>query len=192
MYQGRGGVCQSRRAALLERAPDQALEERLREDGRRLWHTPVAAGLARAAFRCVCGTVSCISLAPAMSVSTIIISARSFAGGRLLTRSGLSAVCSARTSRFPQETARSYAPPATSCRAREGEMLSSMAAFIAARDRGPQLTSSASWTTPPARFPLLSSSHRRCSRVFPPAAPLAAPLRRPPQFLWDKARSLRA
>src|SRR5712664_3107271 len=27
MYQGRGGVCQSRRAALLERAPDQALEE---------------------------------------------------------------------------------------------------------------------------------------------------------------------
>src|SRR5438876_11893417 len=27
MYQGRDGVCQSRRAALLERAPDQALEE---------------------------------------------------------------------------------------------------------------------------------------------------------------------
>src|SRR5258708_31864120 len=27
MYQGRGGVCQSRRAALLERAPDQAVEE---------------------------------------------------------------------------------------------------------------------------------------------------------------------
>src|SRR5438445_4475792 len=48
------------------------------------------------------------------------------------------------------------------CRAREGEMLlldGSLHRWL--EDRGPQLTLSASWTTPPARFPLLSSFPRK-------------------------------
>src|SRR5258708_16344719 len=75
MYQGRGGVCQSRRAALLDRAPDPALEEtssRTRggasgtRQSRPAYPAPPSGAYAR--------PLSCISLPPPLPVPTTFIS----------------------------------------------------------------------------------------------------------------------
>src|SRR6267154_2273304 len=115
-------------------------------------------------------------------------------GGRLLTRSGDSPPSAPpERSRFPQETARSYAPPATSLPRSGGRN----APF---RWQPSSLARRSRPTTHPPRLPgrrhaqgsrCRVLSHGRCSRVFSSAASLATSLRHPSQLLWGQAWRLR-
>jgi hypothetical protein len=180
------GVCQSRGAARPYASAGETPQIRYRQGRRSGSGTRQPRPPSPPPPAIACAPASCIWPALATPASTITISARSSTRSKAFPSAARPcAVCC-----VPAASARPASdalPPIASAAwpgRREGEMLlldASLHHWL--EERGPQLTLLGFLDDATAKSRSPSSSRRRCSRLFPPAPPLVAPLRSPTQLL---------
>ena len=172
----------------------QASKRAIGKAWRRLWHTPAAAGSATAAYRSACETASSIWPAPPMPVSTTTTSVKNWSRRKASPSAARpSTVCCARpgSARPANAALRRIASAASRALARATCWSLTAASTAGSKIAAHNSSCSASWTTPLAGSRRRLVSHRRRSRLFRPAPPLVALLRRPSQFLTGSSRRLR-